>query len=145
MQNADDDGGLSVLVVQGRWKELIAAGHKTMEIRGTSCRPRTVALAASGTQTITHLIDITGSSAVTIDQLKQTRDHCIPVIEIDSIIRYAKPHAWTIANVRSLRYPIRYQPKRGSVSFVSLPAATVAEVYEAVADLSELSRLFDFL
>lgn len=109
------------LIIKKKWLDLILAGKKTWEIRGSATKARgKIALIESGTGTIVGeatLIDVVGPLSKQ-DLLNNSKKHQVDPADIKAGIRYRKPHAWILRGARRYRKPKPYQHPHGAVIWV---------------------------
>jgi hypothetical protein len=109
------------LVVRKPWIDLILAGEKTWEIRGSNTAVRgRVGLIESGTGTVVGECDIVASIPQNTPSLIR---HCLKhrISRGDCYnVRYASPHAWVLENAVRYETPVPYDHPQGAVIWVKL-------------------------
>jgi len=112
----------SALIIKEKWLELILSSKKNWEIRGSATSKRgKIALIQSGSGKIygyADLVDCIGPLSSN-DLLKNLRKHKILKKNIKSI-RYKKPYAWVLKNVKCLKTPKNYIHPQGAIIWVNL-------------------------
>jgi len=113
------------LVIRPPWINMILAGDKTWEIRGSRTAKRgRIALIKSGTKTIVgacDLVDVIGPLSLP-DLLANQARHRIPA---DRLRREGTPYrntfAWVVAQPEAFPAPVPYDHPNGAVIWVDLP------------------------
>ena len=108
----------SALAVEKKGLDLILAGRKTWEIRGSSTSKRGqihLAESQAGGKLMGRacLVDCFPISPKTFKQ--HHKHHCVSSW---AMIPYQKPHAWVLEDVERYEKPFEYDPKRGDMSWV---------------------------
>lgn len=121
------------LVIKSPWIDLILAGHKTWEIRGsqTNKRERIVLIKSrSGTVFGTcRIVDCLGP--LSPEQMRANMDkHQVPLQRIERGLGYPQTYAWVLADARPLAKPVPYQHRSGAVIWVRLNEQNTGEEFE---------------
>ena len=103
------------LVVKKKWLDLILAGQKTWEIRGSSTSKRGwVHFAESqaggkltGRARLVNCFPVTWSSFQS-----HYKKHCVPRW---SMVPYITPHAWVLEDAEKFEKPFEYEHKQGAI------------------------------
>ena len=109
------------LYIKKKWLDLIVAGKKRMEIRGTATKniKQTIALVESGTGLIRAYAYIESCKQIdreTLEQFKQY--HCI---EDTNIVTYKNIYAGVFGKVNALEQPVKAKGlKHGQVVWINL-------------------------
>lgn len=113
------------LVIKSPHIDIILAGRKTWEIRGSNTRTRGwIALIKSGSLTVIGfccLVDSLGPLSLE-DMLANVDKHLIPAASLRAKMPYRRTHAWVLFNPYKLETPIPYHHPPGAVIWVNLPA-----------------------
>lgn len=114
---------MKALLIKKPWIDLILAGEKTWELRGSSTKVRgQIALVESGSGMVVgvcDLVDVAGP--LTLDELKASEAlHQVPSFRQGERSRYRRPHAWVLKDARRLREPVTYKHPQGAVIWVNL-------------------------
>jgi len=121
------------LVIKKKWLDLILAGKKIWEIRGSNCRLRgRVALIESGSGTIVAVCSIKGvQGPFSLPQLLDHRkNHAVDKETLETWGGYAKNFCWELDDVVILAEPIPYIHPMGAVIWVgeaSIPQKKLAK------------------
>jgi hypothetical protein len=110
------------LIIKPYWADLILAGEKTWEIRGsrTTIRGR-IALIKSGSGKIFGSVDLVNCISLHGPNdyeliLNSFNKHHVPL----GVINYRKPYAWALENPIKYAEPIPYAHPQGAVIWVNL-------------------------
>ena len=108
----------SALVVEKKWLDLILAGRKTWEIRGSSTSKRGqihLAESQAGGKLMgrARLVNCFSMSPQTFKQ--HHKHHCVPSW---AMVPYQKPHAWVLEDAEKYEKPFEYEHKQGAVIWV---------------------------
>lgn len=106
------------LIIKEKWLELILAGKKTWEIRGSRTKKRgTIYLIKSGSGQIVGQVDLIGCMELANEQYERNSSrHCIGTGF--SRLPYKKPYAWILDNAIRYKKPIPYTHPQGAVIWV---------------------------
>jgi hypothetical protein len=111
------------LLIKPPWIDMILAGQKTWELRGSGTQHRgEVALIQSGSGTVvglTTLVDVLGPLS-NAELLRSVSKHGVKASDIRAGMRYAQTYAWVFEGARRLRSPVPYQHPAGAVIWVKL-------------------------
>lgn len=114
---------MKALVIKQPWIDMILAGRKMWELRGSSTKARgTIALIESGSGLVVgtcDLVDVVGPLSIA-DLKRTTRRHCVPARQLGRKTPYKRTHAWVLANARRLKKPVPYKHPQGAVIWVKL-------------------------
>mmetsp|Transcript_159133 Transcript_159133/g.296548 ORF Transcript_159133/g.296548 Transcript_159133/m.296548 type:complete len:718 (-) Transcript_159133:58-2211(-) len=107
------------LVVKKPWVDLILAGHKTWEIRGTSTHRRcTICLAQSGSGKLVGEVRIIDCVPLRLEDLPQhVEKHCIQDF---TIVKYRRIYAWVLQDAVRYEEPLSYTHPQGAITWVKL-------------------------
>lgn len=116
---------MRALIIREPWIDLILAGKKTWEVRGTATSVRgRIGLIRSGSGEIVGTADL-GDCEGPLDLAalhRHRRRHQIPVADLDGVLeRYNRPHAWVLEDARPLRRPVHYDHPPGAVIWGHVP------------------------
>jgi hypothetical protein len=113
------------LIIKSPWIELILAGSKTWEIRGSNTNIRgKIALIKSGTGMVFGTIDLVNSKKLDLHEYQQSEQyHRIPKSEC-LVAPYKNTHAWIFKNPILFKIPVPYQHPMGAVIWVNLPESS---------------------
>ena len=103
------------LVVKKKWLDLILAGRKTWEIRGSStCKRGWIHLAESQAGgKLMGRVRLVKCFSVTPTMFKQHRNHhCVPCW---NMLPYKTPHVWVLEDAERFEKPFEYEHKKGAV------------------------------
>ncbi|MGD0949284.1 MAG: ASCH domain-containing protein [Candidatus Binatia bacterium] len=124
---------MKALLVRRPWIDLILAGEKTWELRGsrTSTRGR-IALVQSGTGTVVgtcDIVDVVGP--LSSSELRRNAAlHRVPAAQLGNN-PYTQTFAWIFSNAKALRKPVCYRHRPGAVIWVRLSSSVAAKVRPA--------------
>ena len=107
-------------MIKPRWLDLILAGKKSWEIRGTATSKRgCVHLAVSGGGgTILGKASLVDCLLVKPEELVWHIDkHCIPEQEL-KYVKYTKLYAWVLKDACRYKVPLDYKHSKGAVVWV---------------------------
>jgi hypothetical protein len=110
------------LVIKPNWLDLILAGKKSWELRGTSTRIRgNIALAASGTGLLYGTIKISNCLGPfdTRELKTHFQDHKVCDDLLDRI-NYRATYAWVLSDPQKFAVPMPYKHPTGAVIWVKL-------------------------
>jgi hypothetical protein len=121
---------MKALLVREPWIDLILAGEKTWELRGSRTSTRgCIALVQSGTGTIVgtcDIVDVVGP--LSLSALRRNAAlHKVPAAKLRDN-PYTQTFAWIISNAKALRKPVRYRHRPGAVIWARLSSGTAARV-----------------
>ena len=109
------------LIIKKKWLDLILAGQKTWEIRGSNTKVRgRIALIESGSGLVlgeAHLVDVVGPLTKR-EMLANVKKHHVTEETIRRGLRYKSPHAWILTNAKRYRKPVPYDHPAGAVIWV---------------------------
>lgn len=109
------------LVIKKEWLDLIIAGKKTIEVRGsrTSHLNETIYLCESGTHKVRDTCKIVDCKEVTPLSWYQEYSKHLVNISLNSLKdRYKKPHFWLLSKVKPIKEEIYYKHPNGAVIWV---------------------------
>jgi hypothetical protein len=113
---------LKALIVKKQWLDLILAGRKTWELRGsrTGTRGR-IGLIESGSGQIKGTCELVGVlGPLSISELRRrSAKHQVPPRQFDGHTRYKRTFAWVIQNARRYSRPRPYNHPQGAVIWVN--------------------------
>ena len=127
----ESPGMLSGLLIRSPYVDLILAGSKTWEIRGSSTAKRgRIALIQSGTGTVIGVADLIGVvGPLTVRELAaNTRKLGLKKSGISGPLPYRKTLAWVLENARKLKTPVRYRHPYGCIIWVNLGPGVQAAI-----------------
>lgn len=116
----------SALIVSPHWAELIVAGTKSWELRGTACKKRgRIAIGASKSGTLIGEVTVVdsvkvmenGVSLLPLPLADFQPLHCVTDL---NIIKYKAVHAWVMTNAIRYERPREFVHNPGAVIWVSL-------------------------
>jgi len=112
---------MKCLIVKEKWLELILAGKKSWEIRGSNTRIRgKIGLIQSGSGKIFGEAELVDSIPLTKELLKKNfSKHRIPLEKLD-YLKYKKPFAWILRNPKEYKTPKAYKHPQGAVIWVNV-------------------------
>ena len=115
------------LTIKPKWCHKIFHEGKVWEIKGKACHKHLnerICVAASGTGTLVGEVTIQESRLISRQELEAN----IHLHRIDdlSIVRYAKIHAWVLADPQEYPEPVPYERPTGCVDWVDLAYDGVA-------------------
>ena len=114
---------MKCLIIKKRWLDLIFAGRKSWELRGSRTAVRgKIGLIEKGSGKIMgtcEVVDVKGP--LTLAELKRaTRKHGVPVRELGEIELYKNTFAWVLDNAQRYAKPKPYKHPSGAVIWVNL-------------------------
>lgn len=119
------------LLIKSPWIEMILAGRKTWEIRGSKTKKRgQIALIRSGSGLIIGVCEIVGVIGPLSKgkMLENFSKHRIPPHNLKHGLPYEKTYAWVLKNVKPLKEPIPYKHPLGAVIWVILTSAIAKKI-----------------
>lgn len=109
---------MDALIIMKRPLDLILAGKKTWEIRGSRCHKRgKIALIESGSGTIVgtaELVDCIGPLSVA-DFNRNLRKSQAGYVRSKGEFYYENTYAWVLKNAKRFKSPIKYRHKPGVI------------------------------
>lgn len=112
------------LLIRQPWIDLILAGNKTWEIRGSATKIRgTIYLIQSQSGLVVGTADLVGCTpALNASDMNRSRElHCIKETFDNYNMPYGgRPYAWILMNAKRLEKPIPYKHPQGAVIWVNL-------------------------
>jgi len=126
------DQPLRALLIRHPWIDMILAGKKTWEIRGSKTSMReTIGLIPSGSGTIIgvcELVDCIGP--LTAEEfLKNAKNAGMKPSEA-KLGHYLETFAWVLEKPRMLERPVPYQHPSGAVIWVKLDGSVTRQIQE---------------
>jgi len=115
------------LYVKEPWIDMILAGTKTWEIRGSAVNIRgRIALLRSGAGQVAGVCDVVDCvGPLTLDDLRANETRTgFPTREPP----YDATFAWVLANAVRLTKPVPFSGKRGAIKWLELDAGVVAAI-----------------
>lgn len=120
---------MKALIIKKPWIDLILAGRKTIEIRGSKTNIRgQIALIESGTG------QVIGTCCIE-DSINLLNHGNISEIVTKSCVDektlmefYKKPNGWVISNAKRLDKPVKYKHPMGAIIWVALEDSVIFEV-----------------
>jgi hypothetical protein len=126
--------GMKGLLIKPPWTDMILAGQKTWELRGSGTVHRgEVALIQSGSGTVvglTTLVDVLGPLSHA-ELLRSVGKHRVMASDIRAGMRYERTFAWVLEGSRPLRRPVPYEHPAGAVIWVKLGDNVARQVRRA--------------
>lgn len=120
---------MKALIIKKPWIDLILAGKKTIEIRGSKTNIRgQIALIASGTGKVIGTCMINDS--INLAEKDDLSDIVIKSCVDESTLRnfYKKPNGWVISQAKRLNTPVKYKHPMGAIIWVTLEESVVADI-----------------
>ena len=114
---------MKALIIKKRWLDLILAGRKSWELRGSRTKNLgRIGLIESGSgkvMGICKLVEVRGPLSVA--ELKRTSSrHGVPPRDIGARSPYKRTYAWVLESPRRLRRPRAYRHPQGAVIWVNV-------------------------
>lgn len=109
------------LIIKKKWIELILAGKKTIEIRGsdTAKRGERIYLLESCTHRVRGECIIESTFPISCSDWSEEREnHCVDISYADLKKKYKKPHAWVLNEVKPMKNILYYNYPKGAVIWV---------------------------
>lgn len=116
------------LLIRKPWIDLILAGRKTWEIRGSATRVRgPIALIESGSGTVVGVCELTDCMGpLTLEEFhRATRRHRAPPGMFEKQLPYRRTYAWVLSRAQRLAKPVPYRHPLGAVMWVHLEPTVV--------------------
>lgn len=120
---------MKALIIKQPWIDLILAGKKTIEIRGSKTNIRgKIALIASGTGQVigTCMVNESINLAEEADLSDVVIKSCVDETTIRSF--YKNPNGWVLSDAKRLTTPVKYKHPMGAIIWVKLEESVVAEI-----------------
>lgn len=120
---------MKALIIKQPWIDLILAGKKTIEIRGSKTNIRgQIALIASGTGQVigTCMVNDSINLAEQADLSDVVIKSCVDEATLRSF--YKKPNGWVLSDAKRLTTPVKYKHPMGAIIWVTLEETVVAAV-----------------
>lgn len=120
---------MKALIIKQPWIDLILAGKKTIEIRGSKTNIRgQIALIASGTGQVIGTCMVNDS--INLAEQADLSDVVIKSCVDESTLRsfYKKPNGWVLSDAKRLTTPVKYKHPMGAIIWVTLEETVVAAV-----------------
>lgn len=116
------------LLIRQPWIDLILAGNKTWEIRGSATKIRgTIGLIQSQSGLIVGTAELIGCTpALTIEDMEKSRKlHGIQEhFDLFNMPYGGRPYAWILLGAKRFKKPVPYKHPQGAVIWVNLENAT---------------------
>ena len=122
---------MNALIVREPWIDLILAGAKTWELRGSSTQAvgQRIGLIRGGSGTVVgvcNVVDVVGPLGLA-ELRRNVARHKVPKTELTEL-PYDRTFAWVLSNARAFTSPVPYRHPRGAVIWVSLSASVVRKM-----------------
>lgn len=124
---------MKALIIKQPWIDLILAGKKTIEIRGSKTNIRgQIALIASGTGQVIGTCHVENSiNLLEYDNIAEiVTKSCVD--EKTLMEFYKKPNGWVLSNAKRLSTPIKYKHPMGAIIWVTLEDSVVYEIMNQI-------------
>lgn len=121
---------IRTLLIQPEPMELILAGVKTWEIRGSRTKIReTIGLIPSRSGTVVAVCDLVDCVGPLTGQLFRTNAAKAGIRPREAQLGYyQETYAWVLADIRVLRKPVPYMHPSGAIIWVKLEGKTEAAI-----------------
>lgn len=110
------------LIIKEKWANLILAGEKTIEIRGTKATIRgEIGVIISGTGALQGEVTLVDSLQMDRAYYERNRDRHKVGLSWEELLKiYKQPCAWVLTGAKRYDEPIPYKHKQGCVVWVKL-------------------------
>lgn len=125
----ETENTMKALIIKQPWIDLILAGKKTIEIRGSKTNTRgPIALIASGTGQVIGTCQVDDS--INLLECQNIADIVVKscVDEKTLMEFYKKPNGWVLSNAKRLKIPVKYKHPMGAIIWVTLENSVVNEI-----------------